>query len=280
MIEGLERVRAGEVELCVRDRGRGPAVVLLHGTTANLGVWDAVVDRLDDACGRRMRTLAVDQRGHGRSGKPAAGYHAADYCADTQALIEARCGGPVIVVGHSLGARNAVVLGADRPDLVAGVVAVDYTPYVEPDVLDELEERVRGGDRVFTSVAEVERYLHGRYPLLPRAAVRRRARYGYAPAVAGIRPLADPAAMVHTVNGLRHDFIAEMRGIAVPVTLLRGQLSRIISGEAFAATRELRPDLRALEVPRADHYLPEVAPDTVAAEVARMVDHLSTTIKE
>ncbi|MGI5200513.1 alpha/beta fold hydrolase [Spirillospora sp. CA-108201] len=56
----------------MRDRGRGPAVVLPHGTTANLRVWDAVVDRLDDACGRRVRTLAVDPRGHSRSGKPAA----------------------------------------------------------------------------------------------------------------------------------------------------------------------------------------------------------------
>jgi len=277
MIEGLERVRAGDVELCVHDRGHGPTVVLLHGTTANLGVWDMVVDRLGSRLNHSVRTIAVDQRGHGRSGKPATGYRAADYHADVQALIEDRGGGPVIVAGHSLGARNAVVLGAARPDLVAGVVALDYTPYIEPKVLDDLEVRVRGGDRAFSSETEIEEYLHRRYPLLPDDAVRRRARYGYAHAGADIRPLADPAAMVLTVDGLRQDFATELRGIAVPVTLLRGELSKIVSTEAFAATQQLRPDLRAVEVSGADHYLPEVAPDAVAAEITRMIDHLNAS---
>lgn len=276
MIEGLERAQAGHIELCLRDRGSGPVVLLLHGTTANLGVWDAVVDRL----GHRVRTIAVDQRGHGRSAKPTTGYRAIDFCADAQALIEKRCGGPVIVVGHSLGARNAVVLGAARPDLVAGVIAVDYTPYVEPDVLNDLEVRVRGGDRTFASETQIEQYLRGRYPLLPDDAVHRRVRYGYALTRTGMRPLADPTAMVRTVDGLRHDFIAEMQEITVPVTLLRGEASKIVSPVAFAATRRLRPDLRAMEIPGADHYLPEVAPDAVAAEITRMIDSLKPEARQ
>lgn len=267
---GLAFVAAGEVELCVRDAGAGPAVVLLHGTTASLGVWDPVVDLLGGA----VRTVAVDQRGHGRSGKPAAGYGAAAYTADVLALVRALGIGPVVVAGHSLGARNAVVLAATHPDAVAGVVAVDYTPYVEPAVLDALETRVRGGDRTFASGTDVETYLHERYPLLPADAVRRRRRYGYAPAARGgaLRPLADPAAMVRTVDGLRRDFAAETRAVGVPVTLLRGEHSAIVSPRAFAATRALRPDFRAVELPGLDHYVPEEDPRTVADEIVRMLD--------
>jgi 2-(acetamidomethylene)succinate hydrolase len=263
-------VRAGEVELCVRDAGAGPAVVLLHGTTASLGVWDAVVDRL----GAGVRTVAVDQRGHGRSGKPATGYDAAAYTADVRALVRALDCGPVVAVGHSLGARNAVVLAAEHPDVVAGVVAVDYTPYVEPAVLDALETRVRGGDRAFASGTDVETYLRERYPLLPADAVRRRRRYGYAPAGTGrtLRPLADPAAMVRTVDGLRRDFAAATRAVRVPVTLLRGEHSAIVSPRAFAATSELRPDFRAVQLPGLDHYVPEEDPQTVADEIVRMLD--------
>lgn len=269
-LPGLAYVRAGEVELCVRDAGAGPAVVLLHGTTASLGVWDAVVERL----GETVRTVAVDQRGHGRSGKPAAGYDAAAYTADVLALIRELETGPVVAVGHSLGARNALVLAAAHPGAVAGVVAVDYTPYVEPAVLDALETRVRGGDRAFATAADVEAYLRERYPLLPAGAVRRRRRYGYAPAGAGrtLRPLADPAAMVRTVDGLRRDFAAETRDVRVPVTLLRGEHSAIVSPPAFAATRELRPDFRAVELSGLDHYLPEEDPHTVADEIVRMLD--------
>lgn len=269
-LPGLAHVRAGEVGLCVRDAGSGPAVVLLHGTTASLGVWDAVVERL----GETVRTVAVDQRGHGRSGKPAAGYDAAAYTADVLALVRELELGPVVAVGHSLGARNALVLAAEHPEVVAGVVAVDYTPYVEPEVLDALAARVRGGDRAFASGTDVETYLRERYPLLPADAVRRRRRYGYAPAAAGptLRPLADPAAMVRTVDGLRRDFAAETAAVRVPVTLLRGEHSAIVSPRAFAATRELRPDFRAVELAGLDHYLPEEDPHTVADEIVRMLD--------
>ncbi len=268
---GLRHVPAGAVELCVRDRGSGRAVVLLHGTTATLGVWDGVVDRLGDLSPGGVRTIAVDQRGHGRSGKPATGYGAAEYVADVAALIETLDCGPVVVAGHSLGARNAVVLGAARPDLVAGVVAVDYTPFVEPEVLDRLDTRVRGGDRTFGSPAQIEEYLRARYPRMPADAVRRRVRYGYVPADGGHRPLADPSAMVQTVAGLRHDFAEETKTITVPVTLLRGADSAIVSRAAYSATRELRPDLRAVEVPGADHYVPEEQPGVVAAEIAHML---------
>lgn len=270
MLNGLRHIRAGEVELCLRDRGTGPVVVLLHGTTANLGVWDAVVDRLGDG----VRTIAVDQRGHGRSSKPASGYGAAEYCGDVTALLEALECGPVVLAGHSLGARNSVVVGARRPDLVAGVVAVDYTPFVEPEVLDELETRVRGGDRTFASTDEIEEYLQARYPLMPADAVRRRTVYGYVREGEVHRPLAAPEAMVGTVEGLRTDFDDAVRDIKVPVTLIRGEHSRIVSERAFAATVELRPDFRTVTVPGADHYVPEEAPDTVADEIARMLEQV------
>ncbi|PRX96757.1 alpha/beta fold hydrolase [Allonocardiopsis opalescens] len=263
----LRTVRVGGTELCVRDRGSGPAVVLLHGTTGSLGVWDAVVAHLGGA----VRTVAVDQRGHGRSGRPASGYGADEYTADLLGLIAELDCGPAVVCGHSLGARNGVVAAAREPAAVRGVVALDYTPFIERRVLDELEARVRGGDRVFASAEEVAGYIRGRYPLMPEDAVRRRVAYGYTREAGGYRALADPAAMVRTVEGLRRDFAEETRAVAVPVTLVRGALSRLVSPDAFAATRRLRPDLRAVELPGVDHYVPEEAPERVAGLIREMV---------
>lgn len=267
MTRGLRLQQAGATRICIRDAGDGPAVVLLHGTTANLGVWDAVVEIL----GTDVRTIAVDQRGHGRSDKPSSGYGMNEYTHDLAELVEALDCGPVVVVGHSLGARNAVVLGARRPDLVAGVVAVDYTPFVEPEVLDDLQARVAGGDRHFATRTELMEYLRDRYTLITDDAVRRRADYGYVADERGLRPLAAPGAMEQTVDGLRTDFLEEARTIGVPVTLIRGQLSRIVSDQAFARTRTLRPDFHALELPGVDHYVPEERPDVVAEAVAQML---------
>lgn len=268
MRDDLRRIRTDTVDLCLRDTGSGPpTVVLLHGTTANLGVWDRVVSLL----GTRIRAVAVDQRGHGRSGRPGSGYGATEYCHDVVALVAELACAPVVVVGHSLGARNAVVLGATRPDVVAGVVALDYAPYVEPDVLDDLEVRVRAGDRRFGSEDEIGQYLRARYPLMPADAVQRRISYGYTRDGHGWRPLADPTAMALTVDGLRDDFVDAMRRIEVPVTLVRGEHSKILSREAFAATQQLRPDVRAIELLGTDHYVPEERPDAVAEEIMAMI---------
>lgn len=267
MTEGLRIQAAGYIRLCIRERGEGPAVVLLHGTTANLGVWDEVVNLIGDD----VRTVAVDQRGHGRSDKPATGYGAEEYTSDVAELIRALDCGPAVVVGHSLGARNAMVLGARHPELVAGVVAVDYTPFISAAVLDELKERVAGGDRAFASKSEVIDYLRGRYTLITERAVLRRASYGYRATERGYVPLADPAAMAATVDGLRQDFAEETRQLQVPVTLIRGTLSKIVLDDSFARTRELRPDFRAIELAEVDHYVPEERPDVIAEETIRML---------
>ena len=77
--------------------------------------------------------------------------------------------------------------------------------------------------------------------------------------------------MVQTVDGLRRDFVDELRAVECPVTLLRGAQSRLVSPTAFERTRADRPDLRAETVPDADHYLPEVAPGAVCTAIERML---------
>ncbi|MDP3768967.1 MAG: alpha/beta fold hydrolase, partial [Dehalococcoidia bacterium] len=64
--------------LSTLERGDGPPCVLLHGITANACVWDPIALRLAE----RYHVVAVDQRGHGQSDKPEAGYAAADFVAD------------------------------------------------------------------------------------------------------------------------------------------------------------------------------------------------------
>lgn len=259
------------VSLCYRDTGTGPPVIMLHGTTASLGVWEPIAARTS----RRARVVAVDQRGHGRSDKPIDGYAASDYCDDLLALVTELGCAPAIVVGHSLGARNAVVFAAAHPSLVLGVVAVDYTPGIEPEVLDELEARVRGGDRIFGGRSEIADYVRQRYPLISFDAVQRRVDYGYHRSGEVYLPWADPSAMVQTVEGLRTDFADAFQQVHVPMTVLRGERSRLVSDAAFRRATAARPDIRAVVVPGADHYIPEVAPAPVHAEVDRMLDELA-----
>jgi 2-(acetamidomethylene)succinate hydrolase len=211
----------------------------------------------------RFRIVSIDQRGHGRAPKPATGYAAEDYARD----IHDRLTGKTVLIGHSLGARNALVAGARYPQKVAAVVAIDFTPFIERDVFDALDERVNRGDRLFSSLDEVRAYLKNRYPRLPADAVERRARHGFESVDGTWRALALPAAMRETCAGLREDLTPILQNIRVPVLLLRGADSKLVSREAWAKTKALRPDLPAQEIADADHYVHEEQPAAVAAAV-------------
>ncbi|WP_427925087.1 alpha/beta fold hydrolase [Streptomyces sp. cg40] len=108
----------------------GETVLFLHGATCDAHDWSAQIA----AFATRHRVIAPDLRGHGRSSGPesgsgsAGGYHPRDFASDLAELIDAVDGGPVVVVGHSLGAVAASVLAVEFPSLVRAVVAVD-PPY-------------------------------------------------------------------------------------------------------------------------------------------------------
>ena len=238
----------------------------MHGITANAHVFEPMADLLAG----RFRITAIDQRGHGRAQKPASGYAAWDYAQDIDDFLSEK----TLLIGHSLGARNALVAGARYPEKVAAVVAIDFAPFIEEEVFDVLDSRVSGGDRAFASIEEIRAYLKNRYPRLPADAIDRRARHGYEYVDGKWLPLAAPAAMRETCEGLREDLMPVLFNIAVPVLLLRGEDSKVVSREAWAKTRALRPDLRALEIADADHYVPEEQPAAVAAAVLDFWDSI------
>ena len=244
--------------------GSGTPVLCMHGITANAYVFEPIIGLLSND----FQMISIDQRGHGRSGRPT-GYEAEHFVEDVAAMIEHLGAGPAILLGHSLGARNALVAADRYPERVRAVVAVDFTPFIEPQVFDELEARVRGGDRVFKDVAQIEAYLKQRYPRLPQDAIQRRARFGYREGDDGYRPLADASAMAQTVAGLRAPLDDVVSRIGCPTLLARGAHSKLVSPRAWAQTRALRPDLEAVEVDGADHYVPEEQPAAIAALVQR-----------
>lgn len=69
--------------------------------------------------------IALDQRAHGASAVPKAGYTAAELAADAAFVMESMGLERAVVAGHSWGGTIALQLAADRPDLVGGLAALD-----------------------------------------------------------------------------------------------------------------------------------------------------------
>ena len=264
----VRRIDTGRITLNVRIGGSGPLMLFFHGITANSAVFGPLMAAFSD----RFTTVAVDQRGHGHSDKPQTGYDAADYADDIASLIETLDIGRAILVGHSLGSRNAVTAAARHPELVRSVVAIDFTPFIEDEVFASLSARVNAGDQAFADTDAVAAYLANRYPNIPAPAIRIRAESGYAQAADGLRPLASPSAMAQTAEGLRADLAPAYRDVARPVLIMRGANSKLVSADALKKTHGLRPDLPIVVVPGADHYVNETNPEVTIGAIRNFID--------
>lgn len=100
----------------------GPAVVLLPGITTPAILWGFVSQRIAEYA----RVIAIDNRGRGLSDqRPGLGYRLQDYAADAAGVIEALHLENVVVLGHSMGARIALMLAAEYPQLVARLILAD-----------------------------------------------------------------------------------------------------------------------------------------------------------
>lgn len=96
----------------------GEPLLLLHGGGVAGWMWEPLRAHLD----RGRRVIIPDLPGHGRSAAETYVSHAAT--ASSLARVVEEEGQPSTVVGFSLGAQLAVMVAAQRPDLVRSVVVV------------------------------------------------------------------------------------------------------------------------------------------------------------
>ena len=127
------RVAAGDAALEVTRTGAGPRAVLLHAGIADSRMWRDLVPALEPT----HEVLRYDLRGYGRTALPPGPFRHVD---DLTAVIAATGGGPVDLVGASLGGRVALDLALEEPDLVRslvllGTVVAGFEPDVDPPPL-------------------------------------------------------------------------------------------------------------------------------------------------
>ncbi|HSC82250.1 MAG TPA: alpha/beta hydrolase [Pseudomonas sp.] len=120
-------------QLHYEDRGQGEPVLLVHGLGSSIQDWEFQIPEL----ARTRRVLAIDVRGHGRSGKPHVAYQMSDFAADVIALIEHLKLPQVHLVGISMGGMIGFQVGVERPELLSSLTIVNSAPEVIARTLNE-----------------------------------------------------------------------------------------------------------------------------------------------
>lgn len=109
-----------EIQLTFSEKGDadGVPVLLVHGFTDSHRSFEPLMESLPSW----MRVVAVSQRGHGDSDRPAWGYRTRDFAGDLAMFMDAMGMKEAVVVGHSMGTANAMRLAIDSPERVRGLV--------------------------------------------------------------------------------------------------------------------------------------------------------------
>ena len=123
----------------------GVPVLLLHAWGESSGCFDRLTPLLPGT----LRTLAMDQRGHGDSDKPAEGYSLAASAGDVTAFLDALGVASAVLVGSSSGGYVAQQVAVSSPERVRGLVLVGAprSLHGRPPFADEIDQLTDPLDR-------------------------------------------------------------------------------------------------------------------------------------
>jgi pimeloyl-ACP methyl ester carboxylesterase len=252
-------------------------VVCLPGLARTCEDFHALATALTDDPAQGRRVLALDCRGRGRSGydRNPANYSFGVELADILAVITALGIGPAVFVGTSRGGILAMLLAVTRPGAVAGVILNDIGPVIETRGLIRIKSYVGKlpQPKTLEEGAEILRRLFGaQFPKLTSEDWGSFAQRSFKQEARALVPTYD-VKLSKTLEGidlkralpaLWKEFEALSR---VPVMVVRGGNSDVLSSATVAAMRARRPDIDFLEVPDQGHA-PLLAEDENIGRIA------------
>lgn len=230
----------------------------LYGQGRNLG---AQARRLAQS----RQVVTVDLRNHGDSPHDMRADYAA-LAADLADLI-GDLGGPVDLVGHSMGGKAAMVLALTRPDLVRRLVVMDIAPLAYDHDQTRFIDAMAALDlSTITRRSQADAALAVGVPDTGvRAFLLQNLDLKATPPAWRLNLPALRAAMPQIVGW--PDDIAQ-GGFSGPVMALRGARSDYVDTAGEAALRAYFPQARIVTLKDAGHWLHADAPEAVAETLA------------
>jgi len=113
----------------------GPALILMHGLTANAHAFDGLIA---EGLRASFHVLSIDLRGRGESDQPSTGYTMEDHAKDIIGLLDALQIDSAIIGGHSFGALLTLYLAANYRDRVEKLILMDAAARMHPNTKEML----------------------------------------------------------------------------------------------------------------------------------------------
>jgi pimeloyl-ACP methyl ester carboxylesterase len=231
-----------------------PTILMLHGGGQNRFSWKNTGQVLAD---EGFHVVALDSRGHGdRDRAPNADYDVETLTSDVMHVLDA-IGRPVNLIGASMGGLTGILVADEAgPDRVTRLVLVDVVPRFEKNGSARIRDFMFSGLHGFGSLEEaadaVAAYLpHRTKPRSPEGLKKNlRLRDGrwywhWDPAFM-TKPGDDPQLRTEK-------FEQAAANLTIPVLLIRGKLSDVVSPEGVRHFLDTVPNAEFVELSEAGH---------------------------
>jgi pimeloyl-ACP methyl ester carboxylesterase len=231
-----------------------PSILMLHGGGQNRFSWKNTGQILAD---EGFHVVALDSRGHGDSDRaPGADYAVDTLTADVMRVLDA-IGRPVMIVGASMGGLTGILAASQAgPARVSRLVLVDVVPRFEKGGSARIRDFMMGNIDGFDSLEQAADAVAAYLPYRPRPrspeGLKKNLRlrdgrwYWHWDPAFMTKPGDDPELRTER-------FEQAARSLRIPVLLIRGKLSDVVSPEGVKHFLATVPRAEFVELSNAGH---------------------------
>jgi len=283
--DGSQFVEIGDgVMVHLRDEGPrdAPAIVLLHGSNADLHTWQPWADALSDT----YRIIRFDQVGHGLTGAdPAEDYSRANYAEDIREVADALGLKSFIIGGNSMGGKHALAFAVAYSERVEGLIIVDGSGGPMLPQEDEAEEKDSGN--IGFTIARMPGINLIAEQITPRALIAQSLEQSVSVKEIVTEDMIDrywellrypgnrAATMARFSSAYDPMTEAEIAGLYMPALILWGEEDRLIPVAAGQWLDQTLPDSKFVVYPGIGHLPQEEAPEATIADVRQWLSGLA-----
>src|SRR5262249_44443860 len=128
--------------LVYETQGKGKtALIFLHGWCGERAYWKNQIN----VFANEYRAIALDQAGHGESGKERKEWTIESLAGDVESLVKALGIKRAILVGHSMGGPVSLVAAKRMPGTIVAVVGADTLQNVEFKMPEDVQKKFMEG---------------------------------------------------------------------------------------------------------------------------------------
>ncbi len=257
------------------NRGAGgnrPTILMLHGGGQNRFSWKNTGQVLAD---HGFHVIAIDARGHGDSDRAPGGEYTVNTLAGDIAEVLQQIGRPVVLIGASMGGLTGIQVAYDAgPQVVTKLVLVDVVPRFENEgshrIRDFMTRHVNGFDTLEEAADAIAEYLpYRKRPRnlegLKKNLRHRDGRWHWHWDPQFVTQTGDDPFM--EIEKLEREAMA----LHVPILLIRGKLSDVVSPEGVADFLAKVPAAEFVELADAGHTAAGDDNDAFSAAVVAFV---------